>query len=58
MAKRKIKWNIGDVFGVRLKDGTYAFGQISEQMMANVIYCAFFLDKSMIPSFPLNIKSH
>jgi hypothetical protein len=42
MSKRKIKWHKGDVFVVKLMDGTYTIGQVLDLQMTNIISCAFF----------------
>lgn len=44
MAK-KIEWHNGDVFVVKLKDGTYSVGQILELLMSNIVSCAFFNER-------------
>jgi hypothetical protein len=46
MAKKKISWQSGDVFSVKLKDGTYAIGQILDLQMNNVVRCAFFDERN------------
>ena len=39
MAKKKISWQNGDVFSVKLKDGTYTIGHILDLQMKNVVRC-------------------
>lgn len=40
MRRKRIKWEFGDLFGVKLKDGSYILVQIIDQMMTNCIYVA------------------
>jgi hypothetical protein len=43
MATRKQqRWDVGDVFLVRQRDGQWSAGQILDRMMPNVISCAFY----------------
>ncbi len=43
MATRKRQqWNVGDVFLVRQGDDQWSAGQILDQMMPNVVSCAFY----------------
>lgn len=44
MSKR-IQWDNGDVFAVRLKDSTYSIGQVLDLQMTNVVRCALFKNK-------------
>lgn len=46
MAKKKVNWQGGDVFSVRLKDGTYSIGQVLDLQMKNVVRCAFFDERN------------
>jgi hypothetical protein len=36
------RWDVGDVFLVRQRDGQWSAGQILDRMMPNVISCAFY----------------
>ena len=42
MAKKKVKWNEGDLFLVPQKDKNYSVGVILDLMMPNVVRCALF----------------
>ncbi len=42
MPKKRIVWNIGDVFAVKLSNDLYCIGQILDLQMKNVVRCAFF----------------
>lgn len=55
MAKKKINWQNGDVFFVKLKDGTYTIGQILDLQMKNVVRCAFF-DERIINQQEANVS--
>jgi len=55
MAKKKINWQNGDVFFVKLKDGTYTTGQILDLQMKNVVRCAFF-DERIINQQEANVS--
>jgi hypothetical protein len=43
--KRKIKWQNGDVFVVKLIDGTFSVGQILDLQMSNIVRCSFFRNR-------------
>jgi hypothetical protein len=47
MTKKKISWQNGDVFSVKLKDGTYTIGQILDLQMKNVVRCALFDERNI-----------
>jgi len=51
-AKKKQEWNIGDLFFVKLTDGTYAMGQVLDTSIPNTASCAFFdhRQKTAIPT--------
>jgi hypothetical protein len=42
MAKKKQKWELGDLFTLPLKDGTFCMGQVLNIQMKNVVCCALF----------------
>ena len=45
MAKKKQKWNSGDVFIIKLKDNSFVNGQILDLQMKNVVRCALFNER-------------
>lgn len=60
MAKKKINWQNGDVFSIKLKDGTYTIGQILDLQMKNVVRCAFFDERiinQQMANVSCNVKS-
>ena len=42
MARKKIKWEFGDVFLIPMENNTYSVGQVLDLMMINILRIAIF----------------
>lgn len=51
-ANHRQQWSIGDLFAIRLLDGTYSIGQVLDVPMPNVASCAFFDQLIDMPKLP------
>ncbi len=40
--RKKQRWSIGDIFSIQQKDGNWSIGQMLDQMLPNVVTCAFY----------------